>query len=358
MSVILVRPGQPMLIGNGRVALWQPLRSVAGQSTDGISLLSAITGLSGWWDAGTFSGFTGPSGSALSSWNQSIGTLVDKSGGANPLTPYSFATSSGSPTGVPRLAGLLGGVGRFATPTNPVTPSLDPDLGFQVPGSVGSWSGSWTWYVVWSRPNWRQGSGRDANPVTLLSAGTMPLLQADSLGGANRLVLFPGVGQTVLTQVLTHRHTHSVVLRSEAGGGVNVWLDGTQVASSVARPQFAPGNSPTLFLHDGTLLGAAQCWFHEAACWPRALTSAEIGQLLSYATRWYRGARRSVVLLINGQSNSVNYSLNDGAAALLAQGVAWHTGALSYGVVATTGNQLYDAKRSRRVCRVQRQLSR
>ena len=327
-----------MLLGNGRVALWQPLSSAGSQITLGTAPLTAIAGLNGWWDAGVFSGSSGLGGSALAGWNQSIDTVVDKSGGGNPITPYSFGTPSGAPVTAARLAGLLGGVGRFASISNLVTPPMDPDLGFQASASVGSWSGSWTWYLVWSRPNWRQGSGRDANPITLLSAGATPLLQADSLGGGNRLVLFPGPSQTILTQALTRRHTHSVVLQSQAGGGVNVWLDGTQVASSVARPQLPSNNSPTLLLHEGKLLGAAQCWFHEAACWSRPLSSAEIGQLLSYATRWHRGNRRSVLLLINGQSNAVNYSLNDGAAALLAQGVAWHTGALAYGVVATTSN--------------------
>ncbi len=327
-----------MSLGNGRVALWQPLLSAADQTTSVNPPLLAIAGLTGWWDAGTFSGFTGPSGSPLAGWNQSIAALVDRSGNANPITPFSVATPSGLPTGAPRLAGLLGGSGRFASASNPVTSPLDPDLGFQAPATTCSWSGSWTWYFVWSRPNWRQGSGRDATPITLLSSGTVPLIQADSLGGSNLLVLFPGVGQIVLTQALTRRHTHSIVLQSQAPGGVNVWLDGNQVASSVARPQFPSNGAPTLFLHDGTMLGAAQCWFHEAACWQRTLTPPEIGQLLSYATRWYRGNRRSVLLLVNGQSNSVNYSMNDGAATLLAQGIAWHTGALSFGVVATTGS--------------------
>jgi hypothetical protein len=338
MSVILVAPGRPMALANRRLALWQPLASSTPSTSPPSVQLTTISGLHGWWDAGTPSGFAGPTGSPLAGWNQVIGTLLDKSAAQIPLRPYSFAAPSGAPAGVPRLSGTLGGVGRFASNSNPVVPPLDPDLGFQLPASTINWSGSWTWYLVWSRPNWRQGSVHDSNPITLLSAGSTPIVQADSSGTTSRLVLFPGQGQIVLTQTLTRRHTHSIVIQSQAGSGINVWLDGTQVASGVAPPQFASTTGPILFLHDGTFLGAAQCWFHEAACWQRALTIAEIGQLLSYATRWYRGNRRSVLLLVDGQSNAINYALNDGAAALLAQGVAWHTGALAYGVLATTGS--------------------
>ena len=327
-----------MSTGNGSVALWQPLTPPAAAISPGTVLLTSFPGLTGWWDAGTPGGFAGTTGSALSGWSQAVGALVDRSGGSNPVTPFAFATASGPPLGAARLSGQLGGVGRLASASNPITPPLDADLGFQAPASVVNWNGSWTWYIIWSRPNWRQGSGRDGSPVTLLSAGAMPLLQADSLGGNSRLVLFPGAAQAVLTQTLSRLHTHSIVIQSQAGAGVNVWLDSIPVATAVARPQFPSGNTPVLFLHDGTLLGAAQCWFHEAACWQRALTAAEVAQLLSYATRWYRGTRRSVLLLVDGQSNAINYSLNDGAATLLAQGIAWHTGALSYGVVASTGN--------------------
>jgi hypothetical protein len=340
MSLVFVQPGHAMGVGNNMLALYAPLQSSTSSSSSGGSsstLIQAVPGATGWWDAGYPAGMLGPGNAPVTVWNSAGTALVDLSGNGQNLTPFYSPTSSTLPEGAAHLSGLLGGVGFPVTTAGLLQPALDPGSGWQLPGSVASATSSWTWYLVWSRPNWRQGTSFDANPITLLTMGSHPILQVDSYGGANRLVLFPGTGQVVLSLNMTRRHTHSIVIRYSPASGADLWLDNTQVAQAVP---WAPGtlSGPILLLHDGKLYGAAQCWLHEAAEWNEALPDSGISALLIYVNRWTRGVRKGLYLIVNGQSNAINYAMNDAAAAMLAQGIAWYLGVLAYNVLATTGS--------------------
>ena len=364
MSVVLIGPNnQIMMAAPGRPVLWQPLPAAGGTSTSGsggggtssggsgaggggggggggATNPSAIAGLTGWWDAGATTNLQSPAGSPITGFGAAVGSLADKSGAGAALTVFHGASSGTAPIATPRLNGLLGGLGlnTIVPPTLPGSgqqlPLMDPDQGLiSAAMPIGS-GAAWTLYLVWSRPNWRQ-SSTAASP--LLSVNGTIMLAADNKTGSGRLVLFPGSQQTVLTAALTRRHTHAVILRNIPGTGVDVWLDGTQVATAAPNPLAASLTEPLLFLHNGSANGGAECWFHEAATWQHALATADIDGLLNCETRWTLGPRKGVQVLVTGQSNS-GKALNDGAWHLLAQGVAWHLGALAYGVVGSWGS--------------------
>lgn len=334
-------PLVPMRDGNGGLALWQPLptRPPSPGVGENVPSLSALPGLSGWWDGATFNGMRDRTGSPLTSWGSEVFSLQDQSGNGRAVIPYTSRPAVALPIAAPRLSGLLGGLGSLATNAGLPAPVLDPDAGLAAGDADLQVETGWTLFLVWSRPNWRQNSGKDAEPVTLLSWGGAPVLQAESRGGGNRLWLFPGSGaDVILTADLARRHTHSLIIRNRPNAGVDVWLDDNRIVSAGANPLVSlSGTLPLILLHDTTVGGGAQCWFHEAAMWTRDLADQEIGIVLTRSSRWSRGSRRGVCLLINGQSNAINFSLNDGAAELLAQGVAWHLGALAYDILATWG---------------------
>jgi hypothetical protein len=327
-----------MEIGNNLLALYAPLPSgttASGSLGASATLLEAVPGATGWWDASFAGGLIGPGNTPATEWNTPGTALSDLSGNGQNLLPYSNPASTTLPSGSPHLSGLLGGVGYPVSTAGLLQPALDPACGWQLPGSTVSGASSWSWYLVWSRPNWRQGTSLNANPITLLTIGSQPVLQVDSDGGAARLVLFPGAGQLVVNSTMARRHTHSIIIRYSPASGTDVWLDNNRLAQAVP---WTPPAGALVLLHDATPSGAAQCWFHEAAEWNRALSDAEVAAVVSYAGRWVRGARKGLYLIINWQSNAINYAMNDGAAALLARGIAWYLGALAYNVLDTTGS--------------------
>ncbi len=341
MTLLFNYPGSLLAAGQGGRALVRPLPA-GGTPPAGVftgPYPAAISGISGWWDAGLLGGLRDVSGAPLTVSNAPVGLVVDKSGNGLGLTPY-HAGADAAPAATiaaARVNGYLGAVGAPDAGTLNGGPVLDADWGLLHPGFELGAGVAWTRYLVWTRPNWRQGTYYvNADPIPLIhtSFGTgVTILQADSGGGSN-LTLFPGTAsQTVLSATLARRHSHAVILRNTPGAGVDVWLDGAQVAAGIANPLPASASAPVLLLHDGSAQGSAQCWFHEAATWERALSATEVVTLISAQGRWVLGTRRGVNLLLMGQSNAA-WFMNAGGALALARGVAWYLGAAAYAFTA------------------------
>ncbi len=328
-----------MSLGAGMLGLARPFSAASDvpPPDTGTTTPPAIPGLLGWWDASTFADLMASDAVPVTDCLTPVARIRNKVAGGTDLLPYSHAGAGTLPTANGHLSGLLSGIGRIATSPGTLAPCLDPDLGFTVSNVGVRPEMPWTLYLVWSRPNLRQGSGQDSAPITLISWNGLPLLQADSSASSRRLVLFPGTSPITLTTDLSRRHTHSIVLRSVPVTGVDVWLDDERVVTNAVNPLSTGTDSPLLLLHDGTAMGAAQCWFHEAAAWSSAISDTDVASLLQHASRWRRGARKGLYLIFNGQSNAINYTVTDGAAALLAQGIAWYLGALACNILATTG---------------------
>jgi hypothetical protein len=178
-----------------------------------------------------------------------------------------------------------------------------------------------------------------------MATGTT-IIEAGGPGGGG-LTLFPGTAASRgITTTIERRHSHALILRHTPGTGLDVWLDGTLVASAAANPLPAAAAGDVLLFHDNTVQGSAQCWFHEAACWTRALDAAEIATLVSAQGRWVLGARRGVNLLVMGQSNA-EWFVQAGGAEALARGVAWYLGAAAWAATSLpAGNVVSPARYS------------
>jgi hypothetical protein len=350
MTLLAISPGSPLLTGPNARALIAALPPGSTQPAGVFTgpYPSAIAGLSGWWDAGLLSGLRDENGAPVAVVNSVVGSVADKSGNNKALTPYHYAVvgTPASALAAPRVNGYLGGIGAPDPAIVNYGPSLDPDWGLSHPGFELGAASAWTRYFVWTRPNLRQGTYYvNAAPIPLIhcTAPGATILQADTTD--SNLTLFPGTpSQFVLSTVLARRHTHAVILRNTPGIGVDVWLDGVRVATAVTNPLGASANAQVLLLHDGTLQGSAQCWFHEAANWERALSGAEISTLIACQSRWVLGARRGVSLLVMGQSNAA-WFIQSGGLLAMSQGIAWYLGAASYSLTyAFAGGYLSPAR--------------
>ena len=270
MSVIMIAPGKVMAVGSGHVALWKPLIAEGGDGVLPVATgLASIPDLLGWWDASHFASGLDGAGQPIGAWHQATAFVKDRSTTAQPLAVYTSRPSSIQSAMIPRLAGTKGGIGASTRGTGVLTPALTPYHGLVYEGRSPSSGANWTWWIVWSRPNWRQGTNLDGQPGTILSVGSVPILQIDNKAGNGRLILFPGGANIVLNSAMTRRHTHSIILRNTVDGGVDIWLDGHLLIKGVQNGLPASPNDPLLLLHDGSAFGAAQCWFHEAATWGR-----------------------------------------------------------------------------------------
>ncbi|HET6183217.1 MAG TPA: hypothetical protein VFA03_06435 [Acetobacteraceae bacterium] len=348
MTVAFVAPLRAMLRGNQQTVLWHSLPSATGTSgsghagTSAIASPASIPGLSGWWDASGYAGMADAQGNPLIGWGLASASIIDRSGGGRPALPYRYGSTSGDlPVATPRISGLLGGCG-LDLKTGPYYPTLDYNLGFQIPNVPMGAAAAWTRALVWSRPNWKQNPfSPDGSPNALLYSGATPVAAADGSAGAGAVTLFPGAANpATLAAGLSRRHTHFLVLRNTPGQGVDAWVDSTKLAQSVPNPIAGTGSNPLLLFHSGNgyTTGGGQCWFHEFASWERALTDAEVAELGLYFGRWWLGPRKGVALMFNGQSNAANAVVAAGADLTLAEGVAWHLGAIAYSRVSQTQN--------------------
>ena len=216
MPLILVRTGVTFGIGNGKVGAWAPYGTGPGPSGGGTTPVS-VPVIQGYWDASGTANLLGPSGAGVAGWNLSVSSIADTSGNNRPLAFFSQSSSPVPPVGTARLNGLLGGVGRNTVVppgslplSGQYLPVMDPDSGFQLPAATFGTDLDWPIYLVWSRPNWRQGASTTAVP--LLMIGGVPVVTLGSTASATALTLFATGAATVLNGSMSRRHSHWLLL--------------------------------------------------------------------------------------------------------------------------------------------------
>jgi hypothetical protein len=162
MALLFNERGSPLAVAAGKRALVAPLPVGSGTPAGVFAgpYPAAIAGLSGWWDAGVLSGLQTSAGGPVTATGAVVGALTDKSGGGNSLLPFHLSadTAPAATLAAPRVNGFLGAVGAPDPAIVNYGPSLDPDWGLAHPGFELGAGAAWTRYLVWTRPNWRQGT--------------------------------------------------------------------------------------------------------------------------------------------------------------------------------------------------------
>lgn len=358
-AIRLVAPGIPQRIGPGLLALADAAQS-SGAGSGGFSgpYPSDISGLTGWWDAGSLAHL------GITSWNTQISAVPNQVSGGAALSVSGTYTTALSPTGpiaTARVNGSRGGIiSKFLNVDlyyGATHPFVDPGTKYTVPNVRLDKSGAWTLYLVWSRPSvaqYTQATGFSnralAGPMSLVQSGSSVVVSVGNTGTADALTVF-GVS---LAANLTARHTHSLTLINTPGVGVDVWLDDAKLNTYAIINTISSVSATTLFfLGDGTSGASSQCIFHEAAMWGRALGSSDLGAMLinspSVSKRWVRGSHIGGALLVCGQSNAQNFA-GDGCDIRMAELIRYYLGVPGFsllvgplqggqGIASATGSQ-------------------
>jgi hypothetical protein len=335
---------RPLMAARGRPLLYAAIRQ-PGSSGGSQSTASLPTGVAAHWDASTTANMLASSGLAVVGWNAAVASIADTSGNSLPLSAYSYTAGATLPNSTARVNGLLGGVGlstvsEAAAPTalsaGQYLPFMGSDQGWRAAGVSLTASADWTVHLVWTRPNRRQGGS--TAPVTLVSAGSTAIVKLTGTAGqANTLSVFG----TTISATMERRHSYSLILSyAHSTNQLSAYLTGNGTTINVtATASLGSGGLFTL-LHDTTSGGGAQCWFHEAAVWTRALSGADVASLTSYSNTKYKlGSRKGFGVLTIGQSNA-QYGFNPGAWHMLARAAAWYLGAAAYNVFGTTSTTM------------------
>lgn len=327
--------------GSYQIGIWD---SPSGGTQLALSSTITVSAAPTWATPGSLSALLDASAPALAS-PAVLTSLADSSGNARNATLTSAGSGGygmvlqGWKVG-PRYNGLLSGLldegiagtswGSYQT-----QPMLYPFLAnnsiMSVPNvAVGSGQ-AWSLSLVFSNSGRAQADGGQFAFSTwtrpILAAGGVVIASLTNNGSSapNTMTLFPGRAHVALSTTVPSRFTSVLTLRNTPGAGVDVWINGTQVATGIANPFTTTLNTALFVGSDGANSG--KFIFHTLAVYAKTLTAGDIANLLtnplSAISLWQSpvmasqlGARKGGMVLATGQSN-MNYLAGGGVLGVL-----------------------------------------